>query len=309
MKPSIFSNWVFNRCLAAKGPALWQRILRGVRWRIGNASDPTVIFHFEGFQLLAPISHQLAFFRRDLPLYSKNIGTVAKLLKDHYPNLTMVDIGANIGDTAAIVNRQCPVPMLCVEGSPRFYDYLKANLSTMAVDAEPDLALVGNEINGPQRLVLKEGTARSELDVEAGVRAQSLSTILARHPRFMNFKLLKVDTDGFDCSILGGELPLLEKHHPVIFFEYDPQLFCGSPWDGLRLFFGLRQIGYDDVLFYANTGELLAGGSLADEDFLQDMHAWAASQASRRYCDVCVFAREDGEVAAQIRAVTRQEGH
>jgi hypothetical protein len=41
------------------------------------------------------------------------------LTQAKYPNLTMIDVGANVGDSIAIV--RVDVPILCVEGEDHFF--------------------------------------------------------------------------------------------------------------------------------------------------------------------------------------------
>lgn len=39
------------------------------------------------------------------------------MVQQKYPDLSLIDIGTNVGDTVAIVRQDAHYPILCVEGS------------------------------------------------------------------------------------------------------------------------------------------------------------------------------------------------
>jgi hypothetical protein len=53
------------------------------------------------YQILAPMGHTIMGFMSSQPSRDLCIGIAAKYTCEKYPNGTIVDIGANIGDTAA----------------------------------------------------------------------------------------------------------------------------------------------------------------------------------------------------------------
>src|SRR5215468_3310141 len=79
------------------------RVLRRMREWLVRHGDPVVQFDLDGSKMLAPLSHELPLTRKRLPCYSANLGRIAAQVKGKYPDLTVIDIGANIGDSAAIV--------------------------------------------------------------------------------------------------------------------------------------------------------------------------------------------------------------
>ena len=89
--------------------------------------DPSVEFELDGTKLQLPLSHQLPQTRRRFHNYAENLGELARPLADMGHRI-MVDVGANIGDSAAIVKAHAPeMAMLCVEGDDRFVPFLRAN--------------------------------------------------------------------------------------------------------------------------------------------------------------------------------------
>jgi hypothetical protein len=205
-----------------------------LRWPVGDA------------RLLLPLSHELPFYRHDHPLYDRAIGHVAGDTGG-----PIVDIGANVGDTAAEMRARTDAPILCIEPDDRFFAILSRN----AAQLEP-----------------------VELE-HAAVGAESLTRILAAHPAFAEPALVKIDTDGMDVPIVLANLDFLERVKPVLFFEYDPH-FGATP----DVFERLREIGYRRMDVYENTGELARTLELPG-----DIHDEYVGHGGARYADVCIY--------------------
>ena len=73
-------------------------------------------------ELELPLSHELPFYQHDHPRYDRQLGAIAAELGG-----PVVDIGANVGDTAAAIRAESDVPILCVEGDPAFFALLERN--------------------------------------------------------------------------------------------------------------------------------------------------------------------------------------
>jgi FkbM family methyltransferase len=233
--------------------------------------DPAVRYRIGAGELLLPLSHELPLYRADHPLYGEAVGVIAARLRG-----PVVDVGANVGDTAAIVRAHAGVPILCVEGDDRFFAILRRNAARLHpppqlehayVDA-PALASV-ERARGTARLVAGDRT----------VRTRTLGAILDDHPGFAAPALVKLDTDGLDVPILLAELELLARLRPALFFEYDPHLGADPV-----VFERLREIGYRDVHVYENTGELARRTTLDD-----DIHSAYAGHGGARYADLLVL--------------------
>lgn len=211
--------------------------------------DPTVPYRIGDVVLELPLSHELPFYRHDHPLYDARIGPLAGELGG-----PVVDIGANVGDTAAFIRAETSVPILSIEGDGRFFALLERNASRLG-DVELERAYV--EAPGHK----------------------TLAQILGEHPRFARPSLLKIDTDGMDIAILEANLDLLARERPVLFFEYDPH-FGARP----EIFDRLRDAGYTRAEWYENTGTLAATVTLPTH-----LHEEYVGHGGARYADVCVF--------------------
>jgi FkbM family methyltransferase len=234
--------------------------------------DPSVRYPVGDVELELPLSHELPFYRRDHPQYDSRIGPLARELGG-----PVVDIGANVGDTAAFVRAESDVPILCVEGDDRFFALLERNAARLG-DVELEHAFVDAPTRG--RVERRAGTARIVAG-EADLPTKPLAAILEEHARFARPALLKLDTDGMDVPILLTNLELLQRLLPVLFFEYDPHLGA-TP----ELFGRLAKSGYETADWYENTGEHAATLRLPAH-----LHDEYSGHGGRRYADVCVRPR------------------
>ena len=240
-------------------------------------SDPTVRFRVGGADLLLPLSHELPFYRNDHPLYGEAVGRIAARLGG-----PVVDIGANVGDTAAIVRAHSGVPVLCVEGDDVFFRLLERNSEQLG-DVELERAFVrGSAPQSPAgRVERARGTARL---VGGNGLTVPLSELLERHPRFARPALVKLDTDGMDVPIVMANLDLLERLRPALFLEYDPHL--GATHD---VFVALSHKGYDRALMFENTGEYRETLELGDTERAAALHREYTGHGGARYVDVCAL--------------------
>jgi hypothetical protein len=117
---------------------------------------------------------------------------------------------------------------------------------------------------------------------------------------FADTKMLKIDTDGFDCAIIMSERDLLADKKPVVFFEYDPYFFENLSISGFHVFQHLRDIGYQFAIVYDNTGDYLLSTDLSNVELLQDIHTYFSGRGGMRYCDICVFHSEDSDLAEKV---------
>ena len=127
-------------------------------------------------------SHDLPRILAMLPDYGRNVADVVLALGVEQP--IVIDVGANIGDTALVLARFAPgAKVLCVEGDARFMPVLKSNTSQISgvTIAQAVLSDRGSSVRG--RFEEHGGTAHLIVD-DAGVsfQAQSLDDLLTGYP-------------------------------------------------------------------------------------------------------------------------------
>jgi len=259
-------------------------------------SDPLVETDVFGTQLAVPLSHALPRYLKVFPYYASNLGRLAALIKEKYPGLVVIDIGANIGDSVAAIRRGSGAPVLCVEGNPVFLKVLKLNAARFERVRIAE-AYVG-DVNASLLAEDKAAEGSSHITEGGGreIKIRLLSAILDEHPDFKTAKLVKIDTDGFDCKIIRGSADFLAAARPVIFFEYDPLLLFRQDDGGLSVFDTLRGLGYDSAVVYDNLGHYLLSLQLSDSKLLKELHAHFFSYQGERFGDFCVFHSDDGDL-------------
>ncbi len=265
-----------------------------------RVADPSVRYRVGSLELELPFSHQLPFHQRVHPAYDAAVGLLAGEVARKYPQGTAIDIGANVGDTAALMRSACALPILCIEGNETFLPFLRRNAAVMrGVEIEPSY-LSDHTGSAAARVSSGGGTARlTEASAGGTVALSTLPDLLRRWPAFAHPALIKSDTDGFDCRILTASKALLEAVKPVVYFEYDPSL--GAPGSGgLQFFELLAACGYTRLLAWDNRGEYLVGLSLADRSALEDLHAFAGRRGGR-FVDLAVFSALDEDLAESAR--------
>jgi len=216
----------------------------------------------------------------------------------------LIDIGANIGDTVAIVRAKVGCPILCIEGDNSFFEILERNTYHIpSVSLEHAFVGIASELTNVT-LERRSGTARLAVNGQTASDIRNirpLSEILKDHPSFAQCKLIKIDTDGLDGAIIRSERDFLMKVHPVLFFEYDPDAYAPFERDWTDTFETLEASGYQRLMLYENTGDFITTIEISDKDTLEDFHHFYLGRASSRYCDICAFHRGDSDLAESFR--------
>jgi FkbM family methyltransferase len=308
MEPSRIAEFIMSRLLPDSKDRHRGKVQRLafslIRRMLAQREGRFIRYRLGGHEILLPLAHDLPLIRSAFPQYSTNIARLCSYVSEKYPDLRLIDIGANIGDTVAIIRELSQCPILCVEGDQYYFNILLENirraefLSVKTVRAF--VATYTGEIKG--KFISAAGTAHFVEGKNNSVEATKLNHLLNDFPDFQFSKILKIDTDGFDCSILRSELDWLGERRPIIFFEYDPFFFRNQSYDGSRIFRDLSEIGYTFAIFYDNFGDYLTSVDLQqDTQILADLQNYYIGRNGHLYADVAVFHGEDRELAAQIR--------
>ena len=243
-------------------------------------------------------------------LYDTALGLVASLTKSKYPGLCAIDIGANVGDTAALIRRDSDIPVLCVEGDAQLLPLLRENLDNLGPESEIEPTFVGRRgvyidsslIDDPGRNASLIGAVRPW----ATTALRTLDEILSDHPRFSASKLLKTDTEGFDFEIIHESLGFIKRAKPVLFFEYDPHFCPEDPDAGLATIRLLVGAGYRRFAYYDNFGNYLTDIDSQDQGRFEDLDHYLHSNrlygTAIYYFDICAFHGDDVDLADELRA-------
>lgn len=257
-----------------------------------------------------PRGSQLKNFLHYYRRYDFALGAIAATIATKYSDFSAIDIGANVGDTAAIISREHDFPVLCIEGDSALLPLLRANARRIGLHIEIEETFVGAQGDVVDLDATRGGGLNATLiapaDGASGRRLPTLADILERHPRFRKAKLLKIDTEGYDFRIIESSLDFLAAAKPIIFFEYDPSFHSADPRSGITTIQMLLKIGYSGAVVYDNHGNFML--SLNRGDMIErftDLNAFLASNRrfgrTVHYMDVCVIHAEDSDLQATIR--------
>jgi FkbM family methyltransferase len=235
-----------------------QRLVRAIRAR--ETSHRRVRLKYGEFFLECDSSHHLPGILAVLPDFGRPLADLVLALNVQKP--CVIDVGANIGDTALLLARFAPgARVLCIEGDPRFIPDLTLNTSqvTGVTIAQAILADHSSGVRGRFSSSRKHGgTAHVTLDQDGELlQTHTLDDLLGDYPEFSRPDVIKIDTDGFDPAILRGAAKILETVRPVAFYEWDPYSYRIAGENDFSHAEFLVGLGYDQFLIFTNRGQPL----------------------------------------------------
>ena len=271
--------------------ALKNKIIRNV----AKVYDPLVDVTIGRFMLKLPLSHQLKAHMEAYPDYNFNLPRLVKYASARYPDLTVIDIGANVGDTAAFIRNYSEVPILCIDGASEYIPLLKQNTAQFS-NVSVQYAMISDENKDMQgSFSIERGTAMVNKGNET-IKFRKLSSLLEDFPAFKTSRFVKTDTDGFDTIILRSCEELLRRNNPILFFEFDPYLISKNGDDAYSFLQFLIGKDYQHFIFYTNTGDFLASCDAKDARMLQQLVHYFSGRNMLSYADVCAFTVADKDL-------------
>ena len=301
----MFSQHIYNFLLKTPYNNNWDKILYHSVSQFRQLSkriyDPLIDYKIGNNVMLMPFSHNLGIYQKFYPQYAVNVGRIAAYTEEKNKDLTIIDIGANVGDTVFILRSKIESPILAIEGDEYFYSVLQKNIKQLK-NVSTVKSLIGDQSKEIKAtLAGHSGTAGLEISQQSkGVlKIQCLTDILEKNQEFQRSKLMKIDTDGLDGKIIRGAIDWIRKIKPVIFFEYDPFSLNKNSDDGLSLFNTLASAGYKSFLVYNNFGEYMY--AIDKKELVIETHQYFSGRQGRMYCDLCAFSDDDIDLFEKIR--------
>ncbi len=202
------------------------------------------------FSIQAPKDHILLKLQKIQPYRDLFVGITAKFVSEKYPKKNIVDIGANIGDTAALIASNCKNKLILVEASDYFYGILTKNVAVLPNEVVVKKCFIsdGSVVSGS--LHHWKGTAAFQENAEgkAQVKTEKLGDVADAQTCF-----IKSDTDGYDFKILLSSLDWIERIHPALLFE-NHIANEGDFHDSDKLITELSKIEYRYFIVWDDTG-------------------------------------------------------
>jgi FkbM family methyltransferase len=223
------------RALAAFGKfGLKLKIKIGSKWILVNADHSAVGWHLTA------------------PLMNWNLARIASQIDD---KLTIVDVGANVGDTYAILRsaNSKTHPLLLIEGGNESLSFLRRNTEGDA------LVSIAECFVGINKSFQFHGTSSSGMlipDAQGNTNNLKSLDLIIEEKCKTTVGLIKVDTDGLDTIVIRSGKSTLEKDKPIVFIEVQPYHLMRN--DNFRNFLEwMADIGYDDLLCWDNMGRYI----------------------------------------------------
>jgi FkbM family methyltransferase len=254
----------------------------------------------EGFSLLIPENHILRQLRVQQPLRDKCVKVLAHHVFRRYPEGAAIDVGANIGDTAAMMASAAGNPLVLVEASDYFFTLLERNTKGLPNSVTLLQALVGNGQPAQGLLEHWGGTARF---VESDGAHDSVPTVQLKDFAPDATRLIKIDTDGFDYEILKHSREFLHAKAPVVLYENETKTPAALRTSEETLAM-LDAVGYRHFILWDDAGHLVGGFDATESvvDIIRCLHANARLSRSRNIhgLDIAAFSAADGSLATTV---------
>lgn len=210
-------------------------------------------------KIYLPPDHNLDQIKRTWRRYDKPIAeistAISKLLNRR---LVVIDIGANIGDTAALICQEHNAWVLAVEGNPKFIPFLRRNASLIGPNVIIEESFIGepgsNVLIKPSTHAGTAAVASAFTESEISFTTKSIENVISRNNSFQNPDFIKIDTDGWDFAIIDSMRNWLIQNKPVLFFEFDPSFSNDGASQALRAIETLLQADYDTFVVFDNYG-------------------------------------------------------
>lgn len=230
-------------------------LLKAIRKRsLGEVKTPILEVEVHGAKLKLPPTHNLPHYVAAYPLYDSALPAIASFLKTRKRSvLNIVDVGANFGDTAAII-AACigadSAQFTCIEADEQYIPWLLDN--TRGLQVEIVWAVAGPSSGHTRAGILQNGVGSSAIidDANTTARMVAVDELVSE-----TVDLLKIDTDGYELQVVLGATRTLSQEATTAFVEYSPphirRFGRSEPAD---LLLAMREFGFKDVLAYDNIG-------------------------------------------------------
>ncbi len=234
------------------------------------------------------------------PDANSQLGRLSACIAQKYPGLAVIDIGANMGDTIAIIKSAIDIPVIGIEGDDIAYSFLEKNTSQFR-DVFPVKEFLGEKTETISVALEKSGWNTTIIPSEKSDKKITLKTLdeILEEPRFSSrtLKLLKIDTEGFDTIIIRGATEMIQKYQPVIYFEYNRSNMEAIGEDGLSTLLSLEKYGYDSIIFFDNKGRYLLTAPFSQRELIRELHNYSDEHKSGiAYFDICLFHQNDADI-------------
>lgn len=213
---------------------------------------------YKNFSIFLPYYNDIPRCKKLFKKYDRFLPFLATYIKN---NETIVDIGANVGDSlAGMIEENENCSYLCIEADEYFFDFLCKNIEIIKNEIKSTKIFLNNSLVGKNitnvSLEGTRGTKHAVIDSGGKIQSKPLDEIISMYPGIDNIRLIKSDVDGFDYDVINSSLEIIQKYKPLIFFEcqYDFEWQLNGYFETL---IKLNGEGYDKWLLLDNFGDIM----------------------------------------------------
>jgi FkbM family methyltransferase len=256
------------------------------------------------YQILMPGNNVQLINYKLYPDLNGQLGRLASCIFKKYPGMTVIDVGANVGDTIAVLKSAVDVPVIGIEGDEVSFEYLQKNCQQFKnvsviktfLGEKSQQVNVSFENSGWNTTVIPDAKSTEQ------VSFKTLDEVIS-DAKFntAQIKLLKVDVEGFDTIVLRGAYKIIEKNKPVLFFEYNRQNMIAINEEGLSTVLSFGAYGYNRIVFFDHKGALVLATNMRNKEEITYLHNYISSKKTLLgYYDICIFHADDDAIASDF---------
>ncbi len=171
-------------------------------------------------------------------------------------NSLSIDVGANIGNHSIFFQKFLTEYLISVEPNPKILPILIQNLQKNISNYNIIDSAV-SDFEGSASIVLPEnatnnaGMAKVVLGENNNIKVTTIDNIVStwqkNFSKPFNLKLIKIDVEGMELSVLKGAIKTINKYKPHIFVE------ATSSNEGKHLNDFLSNLGYKNMYFFTTA--------------------------------------------------------
>ena len=274
-------------------------IVKTAEWSEINKHKKIVV-PVGSYSILMPANNPQVFNYVSIPNLNEELAYLAQIVANKYSDAVLIDVGANVGDTVAVVKSKINIPIIAIEGDATSYSFLQENVKQFE-----NITTINNFLGEQMQTVPvdveKKGwnnTIIPNNEASTTIQLNTLDNILADHNlSTANCKLLKIDTEGFDTIILRGCYKLLSTHKPVLYIEYNAANMQAIGEDGFTTLLNLTQFGYHHIFIFDGLSNLLFYTHLNDKSNLAQLNNYLHKKnAIIPFFDICIMHANDEDI-------------